>query len=396
VRTRVVTSLSTIILVVSVGACTGRSISPALHLGVAKPLPRVTDGGAPTTFARLDEVCSDTHDASCSSRLALYSTRDGTPIRTLATTPIGLTISTMTKFIGVDVGITYPSRGPTGDVWFVLTESFCESEIYRMDARTAHVSLVAKQCGLRAQSPVQSPNGRFLAYILSSPDLNGSVLAVRDLVTGHVREVLPFDKDGVPPRVPIPILPHRGTPSDAEHGPCLFPGCPPIPPRFMFGVAWSIDSAHLSVVDLAQSHEALDVIDGRTLKLVDQIESPPTCDIRSSTFDASGLLLGLTCDPGAGREQTSSLVQYASDLRTQVSDTALPTCAAYPSVVAGGPRHDVILISSYRYCPPSAWPGKPPVRAIGPEELVEIFSNGQLRDIHVYTSDRDFFEEVGW
>src|SRR5438270_13854611 len=113
-----------------------------------------------------------------------------------------------------------------------------------MNARTGHVSLVAKHFRLRAQSPVLNPNGRFLAYILSSPDLNGSVLAVRDLVTGHVREVLPFDKDGVPPRVPIPILPHRGTPSDAEHGPRFFPGCPPIPPRFMFGVACGSDSSH--------------------------------------------------------------------------------------------------------------------------------------------------------
>jgi hypothetical protein len=59
-------------------------------------------------------------------------------------------------------------------------------------------------------------------------------------------------------------------------------------------------------------------------------------------------------------------------------------------------HHDVALISTYEYCPKSPWPGKQPLKAIGPQQLIDVLQGGRLRAVHVYPSEGEQLQEVGW
>ena len=407
-RARVTTSFLSILLVLAVGACTGRSISPALHVGPAKPLPRETHDGMPAVFVSVDQDCSNT--SACSSALGLYSARDGGLVRRLASTPIVHGISTVVY----PVGISSVSRAPTGDVWFVLTEPFCQSEIYRIDARTGHISLVVKRCGLRAGPQAESPDGRFLAYILASPDPcdSGSALVIRDLRSGSEREVLPLGSHGLPPRAPKPRLPEKPPPTfdpDYPYGHGEFPCAPhPTSPGFEGALVWSLDSRQVVVGHHDGSSRAdcfgcegpnddLDLIDARTLRMVDEVHT--SCGwVRSLAFDAGGLLAGLDyCKVGGGSEHDEMVVQYSDDLRAQLFRTALPKCAINsPDVASTGLHHDLLLVTSYYFCSKSAWSGKPPLHDVGPEYLVEVLANGQLHPLHVYAAPNGIRSPPVW
>lgn len=407
-RARVATSFLGILLVLAVSACTGPSISSALHLGPAEPLPRATNDGMPAVFLSVDQYCSNA--SPCSGALGLYSARDGVLVRRLVSTPNVAPIST----VAGPIGISSVSRGSTGDAWFVLTEPFCQSEIYRIDGRTGHISLVVKRCGLRAGPQAESPDGRFLAYILASPDPcdSGSALVIRDLRSGREREVLPLGTHGTPPRAPKPRLPVRPPPTfDPEYpnGRGEFPCAPhPTSPGFEGALAWSLDSRHVTVghhdgssqtdcVGCQGPNDDLDLIDARTLRLVDEVHT--TCGwVRSLAFDAGGLVAGMDyCKAGGGSEHDEMVVQYSDDLRAELFRTALPKCAINsPFVASSGLHHDLLLVTSYYYCPKSAWPGKPPLHDVGPEYLVEVLANGQLHPLHVYASPNGIRSAPVW
>ena len=404
-RARVTTSFLSALFIFAVGACTGSAISSALHLGPVRPIPRESKDGVPSTFVGVDQECSGT--SPCLSVLGLYSTPDGSLVRKLASTPTAYGKSTVV----FPVGISSPSRAPNGDVWFVLREPFCESQIYRIDAHTGHTSLVVKLCGLIALALAQSPDGRFLAYSLESPDPcdSGSALVIRDVHSGHEREVLPLGSHGLAPRAPKPILPKKSSPeNDTDHlvvGNVRFPCKQPhaTSPGFEGALMWSLDSKRIAVGHHDGSsccqgpNDDLDLIDARTLRLVD--EAHTSCGwVRSLAFDSAGLLAGLDdCNAGGGWDHNEIVVQYSEDLRAQLFQTSLPKCAINsPFVASTGTNHDVILVTSYYFCPKSPWPGKPPLHDVGPEYLVEVLANSRLRPLHVYPAPNGIRSEPVW
>ena len=406
-RARATAGLSVFIVALLLCGCAGSPISKALQLGKPRSLPTFSNEAVPRGFVGVVRRCTGKGrfpTPPCFDVLALFSTTNGIEQRTLVRYPLQ---QQQQSDVG-NVGISYPSRGPRGDVWFLLTEPLCRSELYRMDAGTGHVVLVAKRCGFVLSSPVQSPNGRFLAYVLFSGDLNANALIIRDLATGREREVLPVDSHGRAGGRPESVLPVRGTPSFNDGG-GPGPSDAPSPDSFVTGVAWSLDSSRVAVRHVAGEEarlcgppnscylypdRSLDVFDVASLKRLTNIHGQGRCQIQSSAFDSAGLVIAQTCDL---HDSDASVVQYAPDLRTQLSETKLDKCALESSVVAGGAQHDAVLISAYDYCPKSAWPGKAPLKAIGPQQLIDVLQDGRLRSVLVYPNGGDGeLREVGW
>ena len=386
--------------------CTSSQVSKALQLGATSPLPSFSKAVMPGGFVGVVQRCASSGRPPCFDDLAFFSTENGAKQRTLATYPLEHEPTNAAQ-----VGINYPSRGPTGDIWFILTEPLCRSELYRIDSRSGHIALVEKRCGFMMRSPVQSPNGRFLAYILESGDLSGSALVIRNLSDRREREILPVDPDGTTSGRPKSVLPVRITPSFNDGG-GPGPNNDSGPARFPFGITWSLDSSRVGVGHVFGKDgkvcgpevgpnnscfifpdRAFDVFDVASLKRLVEIHGPGHCQINTSAFDRDGLVIGQMCD---FHDSDVSIVQYASDLRTVLAQTKLDNCAIEPFLVAGGQQHDVTLISTYDYCPKSPWPGKPPLKNIGPQQLIEVLQDGRLRLVHVYPSSGEQLREVGW
>jgi len=405
-RARAIAGLS-IFIVALLSGCTGLPVSKALQFGAPRTLPTFSNAAVPGGFVGVIQRCTAKGTAPCFDVLALFSTENGAEQRTLAKYPLQRVQTTARN-----VGISYPSRGPTGDVWFVLTEPFCRSELYRIDARTGHIALVLKLCGLTIRSPAQSPNGRFVAYILESADLNGSSLVIRNLATGREREILPLDAHGNQGSPPRSMLPVRIT-SPPNPGGFQSTNPPPGPERFLFGITWSLDSAKLGVGHLSgvtarvcgppigppnscflYPDRAFDVFDVASLNRLVQLHGPGRCQINSSAFDAAGLAIAQFCNIQG--DSDASVVQYAPDLRTRLFEVSLPKCAIEPFLVVGGVQNDVALVSTYDYCPKSPWPGKPPLKAIGPQQLIDVLEDGRLRTVLVYPSGGEQLREVDW
>ena len=95
--------------------------------------------------------------------------------------------------------------------------------------------------------------------------------------------------------------------------------------------------------------------------------------------------------------ETLELGFSSDDVRAQLFRTALPKCAINsPYVASSGLNHDLLLVTSYYYCPKSAWPGKPPLHDVGPEYLVEVLANGQLHPLHVYAAPNGIRSPPVW
>ena len=148
--------------------------------------------------------------------------------------------------LGLD--LAYPSRGPTGDVWFVLTTDMCLSVLYRIDSNTGRLSLALKRCGLRILYPTQSPDGKSLAYRIEEPGIvsGANALVIRDLATGRERGIQPLDRHGHPGTVPRSIVPKKLTRTLAPHQDGLAVRAPDVP-RFYGAPAWSLDSRRIAI-----------------------------------------------------------------------------------------------------------------------------------------------------
>src|SRR5438552_1164391 len=117
-------------------ACTSAP-GATLHGATPRPLPTSALHGYPSTFVGVWQPEPGDVPRLVKQAIELFSTADGAPIRELASMPRN------SGDLGLD--LAYPSRGPTGDVWFVLTTDTCLSALYRIDSNTGRLSLALKR-----------------------------------------------------------------------------------------------------------------------------------------------------------------------------------------------------------------------------------------------------------
>lgn len=341
------------------------------------PLPTATSsGGVPTTFIGIYQRGAGDLGESRKRALALLSSTDGRPVRVLAVA--------MSDSPG---DLADPSRGPNGDIWFVRPR-VCGGRIVRIDAATGRGTVVVNRPRTNLGGPVASPDGRWLAFRESSCDLGDGAnqLVLRDLSTGEERRVLPLDARGRPGAVPTPRYAKKG-PAGKIVGPAI--RTPPVPA--FFAAAWSADSSRLAVVhkvNLASitagaGIAVLDVATGRQLR---QLSAPAGCSYASAAYDESGLALGETCDADLTRPR-SATVQLAANMRTVVTRQRLAACSGSPQVNASGDRRQVLLITTYVFCPD---------RQHTPTQRVDVLEDGRLRTVHDYVATAEFLEEAAW
>ncbi len=117
-----------------------------------------------------------------------------------------------------------------------------------------------------------------------------------------------------------------------------------------------------------------------------RLRPAPGCSYDSVAYSGSGLVLGETCDIVSNNPR-SALVQLSTDMRTEQSRRRLDTCSADPKVTASGDQRQVLLVSSYVFCP-----GPHSV----PKQRVEVLQGGHLRTVHDYVAPGEFLEGATW
>ncbi len=370
--------VATLVAGVAAGAhlLTGSGVDPLTGVR-PRPLPTGTAaGGVPTTFLGVYSRGSGDLGERRKLALAMLSTADGRLVRDLAVT-----------MSDTDTRFADPSRGPDGDIWFVRGSRSCGGRIVRIDAGTGRGTVVVTRPGTNVDTPVASPDGRWLAFRESSCPLGvANQLVLRDLFTGRERRILPVDAWGRPGPVPTPTRPQMRR-SGISSG-----AADKTPAAAFYLFAWSPDSSRVAVVHRAArmaggwASPGIAVLDAATGRQVQRLAAPTGCEYHSAAYDAVGLVLGETCDAGSNSPR-SAVVQLGADIRTVLSRHRLTPCAAYPKITVSGVRRQALLITTYRLCP-----GQHSM----PMQRVEVLEHGRLRTVHDYVAPGEFLDGATW